>query len=42
MELMRHSSPEMTLGVYAQTVGEEKREASRKVALRMFPKANVA
>lgn len=42
MELMRHSTPEMTLGTYAQTVGDEKREASSKVALRMFPKANVA
>ena len=32
MELMRHSTPEMTLGTYAQTVGDEKREAGAKVA----------
>jgi integrase len=42
MELMRHSTPEMTLGTYAQTVGEDKREASSKVELRVFPKAIVA
>jgi integrase len=42
MELMRHSTPEMTLGTYAQTVGEEKREASSKVELRVFQKAIVA
>ena len=30
---MRHSTAEMTLGTYAQTVGEEKREAGSKVAL---------
>lgn len=33
MELMRHSTPDMTLGTYAQTVGNEKREAGEKVAL---------
>lgn len=33
MELMRHSTPEMTLGTYAQTIGSEKREAGEKVAL---------
>jgi integrase len=33
MELMRHSTAEMTLGTYAQTVGNEKREAGEKVAL---------
>lgn len=33
MELMRHSTPEMTLGTYAQTVGDEKRDAGEKVAL---------
>jgi integrase len=33
MELMRHSTPEMTLGLYAQTVGDEKRDAGRMVAL---------
>lgn len=32
MELMRHSTAEMTLGTYAQTVGNEKREAGSKVA----------
>lgn len=33
MELMRHSTPEMTLSTYAQTVGDEKRDAGAKVAL---------
>jgi integrase len=33
MELMRHSTPEMTLSTYAQTVGNEKRDAVEKVAL---------
>lgn len=33
MELMRHSTPEMTLSTYAQTVGDEKRDAGEKVAL---------
>lgn len=33
MELMRHSTAEMTLGTYAQTVGDEKRDAGQKVAL---------
>jgi integrase len=32
MELMRHSTAEMTLATYAQTVGNEKREAGEKVA----------
>lgn len=32
MELMRHSTAEMTLSTYAQTVGDEKREAGSKVA----------
>ena len=32
MELMRHSTAEMTLGTYAQTVGDEKRDAGSKVA----------
>jgi len=32
MELMRHSTPEMTLSTYAQSVGEEKRGAGEKVA----------
>jgi integrase len=33
MELMRHSTAEMTLATYAQTVGNEKRDAGSKVAL---------
>ena len=32
MELMRHSTAEMTLATYAQTVGDEKRDAGAKVA----------
>ena|SRR5215469_3830185 len=36
MELMRHSTPEMTLGTYAQTVGDEKRDAGERVALLML------
>jgi integrase len=32
MELMRHSTAEMTLATYAQTVGSEKRDAGAKVA----------
>jgi len=32
MELMRHSTAEMTLATYAQTVGEEKRDAGGRVA----------
>jgi integrase len=32
MELMRHSTPEMTLGTYAQTVGDEKRDAGSRIA----------
>jgi len=32
MELMRHSTPDMTLATYAQTVGDEKRNAGEKVA----------
>jgi site-specific recombinase XerD len=33
MELLRHSTQEMTLGTYAQSVGNEKRDAGEKVAL---------
>jgi hypothetical protein len=33
MELMRHSTPEMTLSTYAQSIGNEKRDAGEKVAL---------
>jgi integrase len=32
MELMRHSTAEMTLATYAQSIGDEKREAGEKVA----------
>jgi integrase len=33
MELMRHSTAEMTLGTYAQAMGTEKRDAGDRVAL---------
>ncbi|MES2391044.1 MAG: site-specific integrase [Acidobacteriota bacterium] len=33
MELMRHSTAEMTLSTYAQSVGNEKRDAGSRVAL---------
>jgi len=36
MELMRHSTPDMTLATYAQTVGDEKRSAGEKVASLML------
>ena len=43
MELMRHSTAEMTLNTYAQSVGEEKREAGAKVAsLVLVKKADAA
>jgi integrase len=43
MELMRHSTAEMTLATYAQTVGDEKREAGKKVAsLVLVKKENAA
>ncbi|MBS1816218.1 MAG: site-specific integrase [Acidobacteria bacterium] len=32
MELMRHSTPDMTLATYAQTVGDEKRDAGSRIA----------
>jgi hypothetical protein len=32
MELMRHSTAEMTLATYAQAIGEDKRDAGSKVA----------
>lgn len=32
MELMRHTTPDMTLATYAQTVGDEERNAGEKVA----------
>jgi integrase len=43
MELMRHSTAEMTLATYAQTVGNEKRDAGAKVAaLFLLKEANAA
>jgi integrase len=33
MELMRHSTPDMTLATYAQSVGHDKRDAGERVAL---------
>jgi integrase len=42
MELMRHSTPEMTLGTYAQSVGDEKRNAGEKVALLVLEGGKVA
>jgi integrase len=41
MELTRHSTPEMTLGTYAQIVGNEKRDAGERVAL-LVPQAKAA
>lgn len=39
MEMMRHSTAEMTLATYAQTVGDEKRQAGNRVeAMLMGPK----
>jgi len=32
MELMRHSTPDMTLAAYAETIGDEKRDAGERVA----------
>lgn len=42
MELMRHSTPEMTLATYAQTVGDEKRNAGEKVASLVLKEGKVA
>jgi integrase len=39
MELMRHSTAEMTLATYAQTIGEEKRNAGDRVASRVVSAA---
>lgn len=36
MELMRHSTAEMTLSTYAQSVGDEKREAGARIALMLI------
>lgn len=42
MELMRHADPEMTLGTYAQTIGNEKRDAGEKVALLVMESGKAA
>jgi site-specific recombinase XerD len=42
MELMRHSTQEMTLGTYAQSVGNEKRDAGEKVALLVLESGKAA
>jgi hypothetical protein len=43
MELKRHSTAEMTLATYAQTVGDEKQEAGEKVeSLVLVNKENAA
>ena len=42
MELMRHFTPEMTLGTYAQTVGDEKRTAGERVALLLLAGGDAA
>jgi len=42
MELMRHSTAEMTLQTYAQSVGDEKRDAGEKVASLLLQKAKAA
>jgi integrase len=39
-ELMRHSTPLMTLGTYAQAVTAEKREAQNKIAALILPSAH--
>jgi integrase len=42
MELMRHSTPEMKLATYAQTLGDEKRNAGEKVASLLLKEDKVA
>lgn len=42
MELMRHSTAEMTLATYAQTVGDEKRNGGDKVAALVMMKEKAA
>ena len=42
MELMRHSTAEMTLATYAQAVGNEKRGAGERVACMVLPKGKAA
>lgn len=39
MELMRHSTPEMTLATYAQSIGSQKRAAGARVASLLIPEA---
>ena len=39
---MRHSTPEMTLASYTQTVGDEKRNAGEKVASLVLKEGKVA
>ena len=42
MELMRHSTPDMTLATYAQTIGDEKRDAGEKIASLVLDKGKAA
>ena len=42
MELMRHSTAEMTLQTYAQSVGDEKRDAGEKVASLLLQETKAA
>jgi integrase len=42
MELMRHTTPDMTLATYAQTVGDEKRNAGEKIAPLVLKERKVA
>jgi integrase len=42
MELMRHATAEMTLATYAQTVGDEKRNAGERVASLVIPNGKAA
>jgi integrase len=36
-ELLRHSTPQVTLGVYAQAITEQKRQAQERLATSIFP-----
>ena len=42
MELMRHSTPDMTLATYAQSMGNEKRDAGSRVALLVLESGKAA
>ena len=42
MELMRHSTPDITLATYAQTIGDEKRNVGEKVASLVLEEGKVA